>query len=77
MRDVQGGAIISATFARPCYERRIRSMKNTLLIIGILLLVYWGWQMSKGRSRGMMFDGPARYIIPIIGVGIVGVAFFI
>lgn len=43
-------------------------MKTVLLLMGALLLVYWGWQMSMGSSRGLMFDGPARYVVPLAGL---------
>lgn len=52
-------------------------MKNALTVIGVLLFLYWSWQMSKGRSRGTMFDGPARYILPLVAIALVGLGILI
>lgn len=46
-------------------------MKNTMLVIGLLLVCYAGWQLSKDRNgRGQIFYGPARFYIPLIGIAL-------
>lgn len=48
-----------------------------LSILGVALVFYWGWQMTRGREKGYLFDGPGGLAVLVLGLVAFGIGFLI